>query len=79
MRGEDRPPEHPAHKPGEPEFFGIKLLRAEHAADGTLRAWPVAGHPGSPISYTANAYYMLPTGPGIEPPKAGDVIMAEWR
>ncbi len=79
VRGEDRPPEHPAHKPGEPEFFGIKLLRAEHAADGTLRAWPVAGHPGSPISYTANAYDMLPTGPGIEPPKAGDVIMAEWR
>ena len=79
VRGEDRPTEHPAHEPGEPEFFGIKLLRTEHAADGTLRAWPVPGRPGSPESYTANAYYMLPTGPGIEAPKAGDVIWAEWR
>ena len=73
-RGEDRPAEHPAHKPGEPEFFGIKLLRAEHAEDGTLRAWPVPGRPGSPESFEANAYYMLPNGPGIEAPKPGDVI-----
>ena len=79
VRGEDRPAEHPAHEPGKPEFFGIKVLRAEHAEDGTLRAWPVPGRPGSPESYTANAYYMLPNGPGIEAPKPGDVIMAEWR
>lgn len=79
VRGEDRPAEHPAHEPGKPEFFGIKMLRAEHAEDGTLRAWPVPGRPGSPESYTANAYYMLPNGPGIEAPKPGDVIMAEWR
>lgn len=79
VRGEDRPAEHPAHKPGEPEFFGIKLLRAEHAEDGTLRAWPVPGRPGSPESFEANAYYMLPNGPGIEAPKPGDVIWAEWR
>lgn len=78
-RGEDRPAEHPAHEPGKPEFFGIKMLRAEHVEDGTLRAWPVPGRPGSPESYAANAYYMLPNGPGIEAPKPGDVIMAEWR
>ena len=79
VRGEDRPAEHPEHKPGEPEFFGIKLLRAEHAEDGTLRAWPVPGRPGSPESFEANAYYMLPNGPGIEAPKPDDVIWAEWR
>ena len=60
-------------------FFGIKLLRAEHAEDGTLRAWPVPGRPGSPESFEANAYYMLPNGPGIEAPKPGDVIWVEWR
>lgn len=78
-RGEDRPAEHPTHKPGEPEFFGIKLLRAEHAPDGSLVAHPVPGRPGSPESFTANAYYMLPNGPDITPPAAGDIIMAEWR
>ena len=51
----------------------------EHAEDGTLRAWPVPGRPGSPESFEANAYYMLPNGPGIEAPKPGDVIWAEWR
>ena len=78
-RGEERPMEHPDHEPGKPEFFGIKMLRAEHAEDGTLRAWPVTGHPGSAQTLAANAYYMLPNGPGIEVPKAGDVILAEWR
>lgn len=68
-RARTGPAEHPAHKPGEPEFFGIKLLRAEHAEDGTLRAWPVPGAPGSPESFEANAYYMLPNGPGVEAPK----------
>ena len=42
--------------------------------DGALRAWPVPGRPGSPESFEANAYYMLPNGPGIEAPKPGDVI-----
>lgn len=79
MAGEDRPKEHPATEPGKPEFFGIKMLRAEHKADGTVVAHPVAGRPGSAATLDANAYYMLPTGPGIEPPKAGDTIMAEWR
>ena len=77
--GEERPMEHPDHEPGKPEFFGIKLLRAEHAADGTLVAHPVAGRPGTPESFAANMYYMLPNGPGIEDPKPGDVIYAEWR
>lgn len=78
-RGEERPMEHPGAKPGVPEFFGIKLLRVEHAADGTLVAHPVVGRPGSPESFAANAYAMIGNGPGIEPPAAGDVVMAEWR
>ena len=77
--GEERPMEHPDHEPGKPEFFGIKLLRAEHTDDGRLVAHPVQGRPGTPESFTANMYYMLPVGPGIEEPKAGDVIFAEWR
>lgn len=77
--GEDRPMEHPVTEPGKPEFFGIKMLRAEHAEDGTVVAHPVAGRPGSAATLAANAYYMQPTGPGIEAPKAGDIIYAEWR
>ncbi len=77
--GEERPMEHPDHEPGKPEFFGIKLLRVEHTDDGRLVAHPVQGRPGTPESFTANMYYMLPNGPGIEAPKAGDVIFAEWR
>lgn len=77
--GEDRPMEHPTTEPGKPEFFGIKMLRAEHAEDGTIVAHPVAGRPGSAATLAANAYYMQPNGPGIEAPKAGDVIYAEWR
>ena len=77
--GEVRPKEHHPHKEGEPEFFNISLLRAEYAADGRLVAYPIPGRPGTPESYMANMYYMRPNGPGIEEPKAGDVIMAEWR
>lgn len=79
VRGEERPMEHPEHEPGKPEFFAVKMLRIDHAEDGTLRAWPIAGRPGSAATLAANAYYMLPTGTGIEAPKPGDIIWVEWR
>lgn len=79
VRGEERPAEHPEHEPGTPEFYGVRMLRVEHAENGTLRAWPVAGFPGSAETLAANAYYMLPMGPGIEAPRPGDVIRIEWR
>lgn len=79
VRGEERPMEHPEHEPDKPEFFAVKMLRIDHAEDGTLRAWPIAGRPGSAATLAANAYYMLPTGTGIEAPKPGDIIWVEWR
>lgn len=60
-------------------FFGIKFLTVEALPDGTLSGTPLPGRPGSPEAESANAYYMLPDGPGIEPPAAGDVIWVEMR
>ena len=34
---------------------------------------------GSPEAEAANAYYMLPDGPGIEAPAVGDVVWVEMR
>lgn len=78
-RGEDRPPEHHVGKPGDPDFFGIKMLVVETGADGALVGHPVAGRPGSAATLTANAFYMQPNGPGIKPPAPGDVIEVELR
>ena len=60
-------------------FYGIKFVTVALSADGVLEATPVPGHPGSAETLHANAYYMMPSGPGIEPPKAGDVIEVELR
>lgn len=60
-------------------FYGIKFVVAALSSDGVLEATPVPGHPGSAGTLHANAYYMMPSGPGIEPPKAGDVIEIELR
>lgn len=60
-------------------FFGIKFLTVEALPDGTLSGTPLPGRPGSPEAEAANAYYMLPDGPGIEPPAVGDVIWVELR
>lgn len=84
MPGEARPPEQPPAgaspaEDGTPRFFGIKMMNLAVGADGFLEATPVAGHPGSADAQTANAYYMLPSGPGIEPPAVGDVVMVELR
>ncbi|RDB63317.1 molybdopterin biosynthesis protein [Gordonibacter sp. 28C] len=84
LPGEARPLEHPPARaasagPGEPEFFGVKMLSLSVGADGVLEAAPLAGRPGSVEAQAANAYYLLPSGPGIEPPAVGDVIEVELR
>lgn len=76
LAGEQRPPE--ATKPDD-VFFSIKFLTLEAGSDGTLRATPVPGHPGSPATQHANAYCMLQAGPGATLPKTGDVIHVELR
>ena len=40
----------------------------EALPDSTLSGTPLPGRPGSPEAEAANAYYMLPDGPGIEAP-----------
>lgn len=60
-------------------FFAIKFLVVEAQPDGTLAGTPLPGRPGSPEAEAANAYYMLPSGPGATPPQAGDVIWVELR
>lgn len=74
LPGEKRPKEN-----GPDGFFSIKFLNIEHAADGTLVAHPVLGNPGSAAVAACNGYYMMPCGLGDLPPKAGDVILAEYR
>lgn len=60
-------------------FFGIKFLTVEALPDGTLSGTPLPGRPGSPEAESANAYYMMPSGPGVEPPAVGEVIWVELR
>lgn len=62
-------------------FYGIKFLSVAPDEQGQLWATPINARPGlgaSPAN-AANAYYMLPDGPGIEPPAVGDVIHVEMR
>lgn len=81
--GEARPPEQPPAgatlAEGKPAFFGIRPLCVRTAEDGSLEALPAGGRPGSAESQAANAYCMMPAGPGIEPPAVGDVIWVELR
>lgn len=74
LPGEKRPKED-----GPEGFFSIKFLNIEHGADGALEAHPVIGGPGSGAVAACNGYYMMPTGGGQVPPRAGDVILAEFR
>ena len=60
-------------------FYGIKFVMLSQGANGMLEATPVKGHAGSRATWGANAYYMMPSGPGIEPPAAGDLIEVELR
>lgn len=76
LPGESRPPE--ATEPGD-SFYSIKFLTLAAQPDGTLSATPVPGHPGSAATQHANAYYMMPAGPGASAPQVGDVIEVELR
>lgn len=76
LAGETRPPE--ATAPGS-TFFSIRFLDLEAGDDGVLSATPIPGRPGSPATQHANAYYMLPSGPGAQAPEPGDVIYVELR
>ncbi len=60
-------------------FFSIKFLNVEAGEDGMLIAHPAGGSPGSSEQRAANAYYMMPSGPGTARPAAGDVICVEFR
>ena len=73
--GEERPSEVVAGK----QFFGVRMLNVEVMPDGSLAATPVAGRPGSPATLSANALYILESGPGVPRPAAGDVIWVELR
>ena len=77
--GEDRPPERHPGEPGKPNFYSIRMVLAHPGPDGVLQARPVAGRPGSAATQRANAFYMMPGGPGVEPPAAGDFIEVEFR
>lgn len=60
-------------------FFGIKFLTIKAEPDGALSGTPLPGRPGSPEAESANAYCMMPSGPGVKPPAVGDVIWVELR
>lgn len=60
-------------------FYGIKFVKLTLSEDGVVHATPVKGHAGSRETQSANGYYMMPSGPHITPPVAGDVIPVELR
>ena len=72
--GETKPREEKA-KP----FFSIRLMKAEVGPDGVLEATPVPGHLGAPGTEEANAFCMLSSVDGAEPPRAGDTVCIEFR
>lgn len=72
-KGESRPREGGS-------FFGVKHVRLVLASDGVLEALPVkSGRPGPMEAETADAYYLMPSGPGITPPQEGDFIEVTLR
>lgn len=60
-------------------FFAVRMLNVKVQADRTLTGNPVAVHPGSPATLTANALYILESGANASKPAAGDIIEAELR
>ena len=62
------------------EFFGIKQVRLVADDEGTIEAFPTdSARPGPVEAESADAYYALMSGPGIEPPAAGDTIQIVLR
>lgn len=60
-------------------FYGVKYLDITLSEDGVLEATPYGGKPGSPETLGANAFCMVGMGPGMEAPKAGDIVLVELR
>lgn len=60
-------------------FFAVRMFNVEVKPDGTLTDTPVAGRPGSPATFTANALYMLESGTNVSKSAAGDIIEVELR
>ena len=76
LPGEKRPAE--ATEPGS-KFYFIRFVAVEVSPTGVVTAMPVPGHPGSPETQYANAFYMMPSGPDDEPPAQGSIIPIELR
>lgn len=76
LPGEKKPAE--ATEPGS-KFCSIRFVMVEVSPTGVVTATPVPGHPGSPETQHANAFYMMPSGPDDEPPAQGSVIHVEMR
>ena len=56
-------------------FFGIKQMKMRPSDDGLFVAYPTSSsHPNPVEAEDANVYYALKSGPGVEPPKIGDLI-----
>ena len=58
----------------------VKQMRLSQGEDGVLEAWPPESSHLSPMqAEAADAYYLLSTAPGAEPPQPGDLIEVELR
>ena len=73
-RGEDRPMEGG-------DFYSVRQLRFAQAEDGVIEAFPLqgGGHPNPLVAESADAYYLMPSGPGKKAPAVGDIIEVELR
>ena len=61
-------------------FYVVKQMRLSQGEDGVLEAWPPESSHLSPMqAEAADAYYLLSTAPGAEPPQPGDLIEVELR
>ena len=68
----------PRERPPE-GFRAIRFVSVAQGSDGVLVATPVEGGPDSLAATLANAYYLMPVGPGKRPPAPGDLIPVELR
>lgn len=61
-------------------FYGVKYVSLSQDDQGRLVATPSpSNRPGPMEADQMHGYYLLGSGPGLEPPKAGDLIEVELR
>ena len=61
-------------------FYGIKQMKMRPTDEGVFAVYPTtSSHPDPVEAEHANVYYALKNGPGIEPPKVGDLINVYLR